>query len=531
MSDRAAAANGDGSAIAIGKAHPMYATGVMGAFYDNEKHAIVCPRDVVSSNARKLRKSDEQRAMWCEDLQRATSIRTSLEVKRQCGSHSLEAISMIGHGVRVGNHSYVMCCKCASICMYQDCGVSPHGITCGREIRFFEADRFMALQTHVSPVVQHRRGHVQGDVMPLREVLLVAPPATGDRSDLFTRTSTPVIDQKLTQSRLPFIDAAMTMGDAAARKSLMAASENPAEGDLGHLLDESDADEVEYGAGAITKSRAARPRTVRTAKPRGKQSTQPLPTTETVDPNRDELDAALRGETRPMKPIDKQRRTLARFAERHRVRPDDFDEAEWTALPDDVKLFAWMDAGRTYYHCRALLSTSVLPNRDELLAQALRVETERCDALRAQNYYRRELDRMERADECEESERRRARWLHMESFSNASIERMRQFCVGMGLIELQHDIVCAYCKLSCDPKGRYTRMVVSNIDAVLRHPLTGEQIEERGLVQIFMCPNCWKNAEPLLRANPAPMVSELFEAVDARRKKAKDLHAKNSAKK
>lgn len=540
----------DGSALTLDAA--IFARGVTSAFYDHSVGGLVCPRDVKSANAKRWRKFDMQRAMWLEGASKseqsdALSIRTSLENKRECTRHPLEWHSLLGSVLIVGHHALTLCVKCGAVCYFQDTCMTQWGMTCGREVRFAERDRYSALQQFATRQTHALRNADDNGLFEVRETILLAPPSHGKRdrrADLFDRITTPVFDQSRGYQQLLFINAM-----SAAPRLLLNNGDKLMREDVTYLLDNGDDEDGTDGVvkpgsepGSVMRSRASRPRTSRKQK---EIVTDDLPEAERSFAVSEEAhedgcecgceDVGVGAEevfserprdsnddyVIPMKLSERQDRAAVPFAERHHAKPHNYSDVEWAALTDDVKLFAWMNEGRFFRDQFLALKQRPVETTARTLPELMLREDDRRARLRDEGYYERELARMRAIDECVASEARSRRTLLLDNFSDAQIDTMRQKFTECGWLEARHDIVCAYCKIVCDPRGQYKRVSVINLDGMLVNPLTKKPIEERGVVQIWLCNAEFRHVERMLREKELPLASDVFILIDSRRQRAR----------
>jgi hypothetical protein len=541
----------DGSALTLDAT--IFARGVTSAFFDHDQGALVCPRDAKSANAKKWRKSDQQRAVWfsasgTEDslplrVSNALSIRTSLENKRECARGPLEYHSLLGSVLCVGNRALTLCVKCGCVCTWQDTCMTTWGMTCGREIRFAERERYSALQQFATLQTATLRNRDDNGVFDVRETILLAPQSSAKRdprADLFDRVTTPVFDQARGYEHLLFINAMNS-----APRSLVDKSDKMMKDDITYLLDET-SQPSERRQLSVTRSRASRPRTSRKQKA---IATDDVPEAEEGDGGPtpdlvgstscnckeececDAVDEVFRAPDAPvnsdetiipMKLGERQKRAGVPYAERHRVQPHNYSDNEWQALNDEQKLFAWTNEGRVFREQYLALKQKPSEISASPLAELMFIENERQARLRADGFFDKEMARMRAIDECAASEGRSRRSLCMDNFSDEQIVEMRQMFIEAGLLEVRHDICCAFCRIVCDPRGQFKRISVVNLDGMLVNPLTGKPIEERGVVQIWLCNNEWKHVERMMRDKELPLASDLFIQINSKRARARE---------
>lgn len=525
----------DGSAIALDPA--IFARGVTSTYFDHKLGGLVCSRDYKSANSRKWRKQNMQRSLWyeCDSTDKsvlkearsaALSIRTSNENKRACESSPLEYHSLLGVVLCVKNRAITLCVKCGAPCIYQDACMSSHGITCGREIRFAEADRhsqlrqFSTLQTHAL------RTRDDNGQFPIRDSILFARQSKNNaHADLFDRITTPVFDQSRGYDRLMFINAM-----AAQPRRLLNNGDKLIKHDVTYLLDPPPPNPEEAETPKVLRSRASRPRTSRKQK---QAATDDIPQTEELGD--DDEDCGTTAELPvddkevPMKFAERQSRAAVAYAERHRVKPHNYSDEEWAQKQDDEKLFAWMKEGRAFREQYIELRDRHAQTVMRPLAELMTKEYERVEALRKDEFFEKEMQRMRAIDECIESEARTKRTLCVDNFTERQISSMSTFFMQSGMLEIRHDIVCAFCRIVCDPRGQYKRVTVDNMDAMLVHPLTNKPLEERGAVEIWLCNNEFGHAEHFLRARELPLATDLFFHIKHRRQRAQEQALKKKS--
>jgi len=548
----------DGSALTLDAT--IFARGVTSAYFDHEQGALVCPRDAKSANAKKWRKCDQQRAMWFEAnaddslalrVSNALSIRTSLENKRECSRSPLEYHSLLGTVLCVGNRALTLCVKCGAVCYWQDTCMTTWGMTCGREVRFAERERYSALQQFATLQTNTLRTRDDNGLFDVRETILLAPQSTAKRdprADLFDRVTTPVFDQARGYEHLLFINAMN-----AAPRSLVDKSDKMMKDDITYLLDET-AQPIDRRQLTVTRSRASRPRTSRKQKA---IATDDVPDADADDDGDGGPTPELVGSTScnckaqcecdvgddavavafapvnsdetviPMKLAERQQRAAVPYAERHRVQPHNYSESEWAPLTDEQKLFAWTNEGRVFREQYLVLKQKSNEIAMNPLTELMLHENERQARLRSEGFFAKEMARMRAIDECSASEGRARRSLCMDNFSDEQIVEMRQMFIEAGMLEVRHDICCAFCKIVCDPRGQFKRISVINLDGMLVNPLTGTPIEERGVVQIWLCNNEFKHIERMLRDKELPLASDVFIQINSKRARARDQALRN----
>lgn len=170
--------DGDGDLLRL--TDSCYSRGAGNTLYDARLDAVVCPRDSQSQH----KFSDEGLMLepcWLEDASYATSVRRAREAVRPCRDRPLEAVSLLGRVLRLGDAHYTLCVVCGSPCLFADETLCDEGPTCGRHERVVDASRYRCLQQFITPLTQQ--------VRELRECML------------FTYTSTLLAPRGTTPSR------------------------------------------------------------------------------------------------------------------------------------------------------------------------------------------------------------------------------------------------------------------------------------------------------------------------------------------
>ena len=411
-------------------------------------------------------------------------------------------------------------------------------MTCGREIRFADRERYSAVQQFATVQTHTLRNRDDNGLFDVRETILLAPQSATKRdrrAAIFDRETTPVFNRSRCYEQLLFINAMK-----AAPKSLLNTGDKLMKADVTYLLDADPEQMAGEESLTVTRSRASRPRTSRKQKD---LPTDDLPTVATAG---DDEENCACGEshdnddehchTSPtetdetvvsMKLAERQERAAVPYAERHRVRPHNYTEIEWNELNDAQRMVAWTNEGRVFREQYLALKQKPAEQAARPLTELMLRENERFAKLQSDGFYETEMAKMRAIDECIESEARSKRTLCLDSFSDSQIESMRQLFVEAGMLEIRHDIVCAFCKIVCDPRGQYRRVSVLNIDGMLVNPLTNKPIEERGVVQIWLCLNEYRHIERMLKDKELPLASDVFLLINARRQRARDQVQRN----
>jgi hypothetical protein len=516
FSERDDALRVDGTALPLRK-KIIAARGVTAAYYDHERQAAMCPRDIDSSMCRDLRKKGNQRTMWMpqgstreqtkENKRTANSIRESLQSVRACHNQPLERISLLGRVLRVGSRAVALCVRCGSVCYWQESCMTTDGITCGREVRFAPRSRFTELKQFVTPATQQVRTHLATQygsaVIDLRETLTCAPRATNTLADIFTRTRTPVFNDHRAYDRLSLMQA---------RLQLPAASPPP-------LAIE--------GATAPKKRKSAPTPTP----PVASDMSLLLENLNAADPSDQQQQPVVAATVRNRKRarasdiIDDVEGPATMMAEKHRQRPSNYDEAEWSALSDEEKFFAWQTAGQDYRSALLFVRANNTADREQQLQRIEAGWAKTCEQWRAEHFYEKEMESLRCCDIVARQNARRRTSLHVSALSSSQLDEMRRFLIGLGALPVRYEICCAFCRSVCDPKGQYRALWVMNIDRLLVDPRTNVPLQELGLVRIFLCPLCFKTiAYNLLRSHPMPLASDVFLHIQAQRAKSAEAY-------
>jgi hypothetical protein len=510
----------------------------------------------------------------------ARSIRESLQAQRDCQRDVLEEVSLLGRVVRVGKRAYTFCVRCGSVCAWQDSCMTSQGMTCGREIRYAPPNRYTELRQFVSPATTQMRVVAADNLCDMRGTLLCAPRATNTRADLFTRTCTPVFDDKREYTRMSL----MRNRIAFRRPLALTSSDNAAI--TPPLISSADAD-IDAAVTIVTQPKAfdsssatllmssycsdepAGPATVRV---RPKRRTRKRTTHEEIakvlkqGEREDATDEEIRraSELRRVRAelelavtdedahriikstnvdiaemlvrdfeallIDEQReRDALPMAKQHNVRPQNFDADEWQALSDEERFYRWTFEGRRNRKLWLYVRAHNTEDRDEQIA---RVEADWARLMaewRASNFYADELQRLADCDMVREQNERTRRTLQLDAFTDLQVDKMRRFMIDIGAMPVRYEVCCAYCRLPCDPRGAYRAVSVLNVDRTLVDPRTNVPVAERGVVRIFLCAQCYKSVRyGLLRRNSLPMASDVFIIIQSQRAQAADRNMRKN---
>lgn len=471
--DSIAANEKEGSAMYLDKA--LYTKGVMSAYYDHHQHGLVCSKAIESANTKSWQKLDLMRALYNGDAQLALSIRVSRETQRECERSTLESFSLLGGVLRVGKTAVTLCVKCACVCTWQDSCMTSAGMTCGREVRFSEADRYTNLQQYTTPVAQQLRERTKGDLYPVRESIILPPMPTGGREDLFDRLTTPVFDTANCYRKIGIMGIGVDVGEEDVD-------------DMTFLMDDRSHIHKDTFAKAA-KNRAAS----RLAARRRDKS----------------------GRTR----VSQELRD-AKFVDRHRVRPELCTEEEWEKATDAEKMMIWTPAGQEYLNKHAELRKSSAVDKEIVMMKLDEKEAARRKALMDNNFYEIEMNLLRTKDLFEETLRQTSRTLNMDALDDSNAIALRNGALELGLIDVKTEIVCAYCSASCDKRGQYIRLIVDNLDDCLVDMRTGDRQGTTGLVYIYLCKKHFDACYTLLRKSCVPRVTDMILHLDDKRKKA-----------
>jgi len=97
------------------------------------------------------------------------------------------------------------------------------------------------------------------------------------------------------------------------------------------------------------------------------------------------------------------------------------------------------------------------------------------------------------------------------------VERNTRLYRSLGLLRGSTIIVCAICGTRCERNQEFTRITVDNRDGTLVDFLWRRQLEQTGLVDIWLCKNDFNRSLKLLRENPVPLCSELYFSLTEQR--------------
>ena len=441
---------------------------------------------------------------------------------------------------------------------------------CGREVRFAPRARFTELRQFVTPASQQLRTAQPGTTLiEMRETMLCAPRATDTRADIFTRTRTPVFDDTREYDRLSLIHARLQI------KALLQQQQQPAEteavGSTPPLVDDGvtlmiDSFSGAGGAPNISASTVrARPRPRRAGYRRIEQQIADAiaagaraSATETERTEREELlrvrDELARAVTdddvarifeRVQSPLasaliknqesllneERRARDALPFAEQHRARPHNFDEQEWQALVEDERFFAWTFEGRAHRTALLYAQAQLTSDREEKCERLVAAYAKQVEQWRADHFFEARLAYMRDCDVARAQVERvtggAAQAFASDAFTDngRQLDDMRRFFIGLGAMPVRYEVCCAFCRTVCDPKGAYCSLWVVNLDRLLVDPRTNVALDERGLVRIFLCSNCFDKVQyNLLRAKPLPLASDVFLHIQAQRARARDQY-------
>lgn len=477
--------------------------GTSGVRYDHDLGGLVCSVGIKSASQQNWSKLGLKRALWIDDNEsRVSSILAVRESERACANRLLEQRSVLGVAWRVGKQTYTLCVKCGALCEWRDACMTTHGMTCGRELRLVERERYTELAhfgaVQAAPLRAHRAPHsesVADQLVPISEVYLLPPPPLDERGDLLERTSTPLFDRDREEDVL-----------AAANASLR----------RGYDGQQSEATQTGGGGGTGTTSSGARAAALFGV---GVDHSA-------ADENAAE--AALRAKRardtqRRKQPGVRKRRTNVtriRYADRHKQQPPGYRADEWASLTDEAKMYRWTPEGRVFWRNYCTLRKSSVPDAPALLRMLTRRESERISRLRRERFYERELERARNADECAESLYRARRRVCVDRLTDHEVVALRELFIDVGLLERHVEIACAYCRARCERSSRFRRLTVRNVHDTLVDGHLGEPLGERGLVHVFLCIKCFDACKKLLAQKPLPLVSDVFVYMNDRRQRA-----------
>jgi len=519
----------------------------------------------------------KQAALIAEAKKNANSIRESLQSSRACQSQVLESINLLGRVWRVGSRAITLCVRCGSVCYWQDSCMSSEGMTCGREVRFAPRARFTELRQFVTPATQQLRTAQPGTTLiEMRETMLCAPRLTGTRADIFTRTRTPVFDDTREYDRLSLINARLQT-----RALMITAASNEPASSTPPLVDAAAVEDsvsltietYSGGGGSATSIAGAASASAATVKARPRPR---RPQTRNVAQQiadkieagarssasdaeraeraellrvRDELARAVTDEDvarifanvqgalasvlvknqESLLNEERRARDALPFAEQHRARPHNYDEQEWAALADDERFFAWTFEGRAHRTALLYAQAQLTSDREEQCERLRATYALQVERWRAERYFEQELEHLRDCDitkrQIERASGGGAHAFASDAFSEQQLDDMRRFFIGLGTMPVRYEVCCAFCRTVCDPKGAYCSLWVANLDRLLVDPRTNVPLDERGLVRIFLCANCFDKVQyNLLRAKPLPLASDVFLHIQAQRARARDQY-------
>lgn len=455
-----------GSAIPLDSTATIH--GVCGAYYDHKLGGVVCSRTIRSASQSYLEKLGLKCAAWIEDdPDRVKQIIEARESERVCTGKLLESRSLLGRALKIGRSVYTLCVKCGAVCEWNDEHMSNYGMTCGREVRIAERERYTDLAQFVT---KHAQAVVADGVIPLTEDLLLPDPPLNERGDMFESVPTPVIDKAREEAVISDINIGVRHGynNNGKTKRLAKASE---------LL--------MIGNGVTT-------------------------------------DSAVEARKRNQPGVFKNRTTNRRMAvsELHRQIPtgESYSQHEWEALSEEEMVYRWTPEGRTFWrNYQALQTHSDVLVGEDLTRQLLWKKDADMAQMRADGFFEQHALQSAAADACIASTLRYMRRVHVSHMSDAQIVSIRDMMIEAGYMERRVEIVCAYCHARCARSSHFRRVTVNNPYDTLVDGHLGKPLGEYGFVYIWLCVKCFDSCDSLLKNKPVPCVYELFAHRNAQR--------------
>lgn len=89
-----------------------------------------------------------------------------------------------------------------------------------------------------------------------------------------------------------------------------------------------------------------------------------------------------------------------------------------------------------------------------------------------------------------------------------------------GAVQEKTLMVCAYCSSRCELRAEFTRITVDNSDGALVDFLWRRQLENRGLVDIWLCMYDFNRSLKLLREHAVPLCSQLYFSLSEQREES-----------
>lgn len=447
-----------------GSAIPLETTatihGVCGAYYDHKLGGVVCSRTIQSASQSYLEKLGLKCAVWIDDdPKRARQAIEAREAERSCVGKLLESRSLLGNSVKIGRAVYTLCVKCGVVCEWNDEHMTTYGMTCGREVRIAERERYTDLSQFVT---RHAQAVVSDDSIPLFEDFLMPEPQLNERGDMFESVPTPVIDKVLEEEVISNINIGVRHGYTNGKnKRIAKASE---------LL------MLENGK---TTSRAD--------------------------------EARKRNQPGVFKHRTTSKRMPVSMLHRQIPTGEKYEQHEWNMLSDEEMIYRWTPEGRTFWrNYQALQTHSDVAMGEVLTHQLLLKKSMDMDALRKEGFFEQQIMQAAAADSCVASTLRYMRRVHVSRMSDDQIVRLRDMMIEMGFFERRVEIVCAYCHARCARSSHFHRLTVNNQYNTLVDGHLGKPLGEYGLVYIWLCAKCFDSCSSLLKNKPVPYVHELF---------------------
>lgn len=447
-----------GSAIPLDSTATIH--GVCGAYYDHKLGGVVCSRTIRSASQSYLEKLGLKCAAWIEDdPDRVKQIIEARESERVCTGKLLESRSLLGRALKIGRSVYTLCVKCGAVCEWNDEHMTNYGMTCGREVRIAERERYTDLAQFVT---KHAQAVVVDGVIPLTEDLLLPDPPLNERGDMFESVPTPVIDKWREEAVISDINIGVRHGYQNGKNKRIAK-----------------ASELLMIGNGVT------------------------------------ADSAIEARKRNQPGVFKNRTTNRRMAvsELHRQIPtgESYSQHEWEALSEEEMVYRWTPEGRTFWrNYQALQTHSDVLVGEDLTRQLLWKKDADMAQMRADGFFEQHAMQSAAADACIASTLRYMRRVHVSHMSDAQIVSIRDMMIEAGYMERRVEIVCAYCHARCARSSHFRRLTVNNPYDTLVDGHMGKPLGEYGFVYIWLCVKCFDSCDSLLKNKPVPCVYELF---------------------
>jgi len=133
-------------------------------------------------------------------------------------------------------------------------------------------------------------------------------------------------------------------------------------------------------------------------------------------------------------------------------------------------------------------------------------------------FYAREQERKETEEQPDWTER-------------ALVQANSDLFLRNGAISESTLMVCAYCTARCDLRQDFTRLTVDNSDGALVDFLWKKPLQNRGLVDIWLCVYDFNRSLKLLREHPVPLCSQLYFSLSEQREGSLQRRMKRKFKK